>query len=312
MITVLTGENSFELARELARLESTVGEAAERVSGADLDPALLPQLLSGGSLFADRRFIILSKLSENRAAWSALGDYIENLTDDAELILIEPSLDKRTKTYKTLQSVADIKEFRLWTERDSQTAERWVLAEAKRMGMIFDSQSARLLIRRSLVMPERGQPFIDQWRVMSSLEKLAVLGAVTTDAVEKYTDDQPLQNVFTLLETALKGDVSILRRLISDLESSEDPFKVFGLLTSQAFQLAALAVTNQPSAETAKAIGAHPFVLRNLEPLAKRMGQTGARRVIEALSEADEDMKLSKAPPWTLIERALVKISTMA
>jgi DNA polymerase III delta subunit len=265
----------------------------------------------GMSLFAEKRLVIVRGLSANKQAWNALAELTEKISDDIHLVLVESTPDKRTKTYKALQKSANIKDFPLWTERDSVKAEHWTVAEAKRLGVKLDAPSARLIVRRSLIMPEKGQPVIDQWRIMNSLEKLSVLDVVTVEAVEQYIDVQPIESVYNLLETALKGNLPVLRRLLDDLAPSEDPFKVFGLLTSQAFQLAALAATDQPPNETAKAIGAHPFVVSKLAPLARRLGQGGARKTIRILAEADEAMKMSKAAPWVLIDQALMRIALM-
>lgn len=309
MITVLTGENDFEIAARVRQISVGFDGTPEEFDGAELDTRQLPDLLMGMSLFAEKRLVIIRGLSGNRQAWGVLPEQMERISDDIHLVLVEPSPDKRTKTYKTLQKAAEIKDFPLLTERDRGKAERWAIDESKRMGMKLDAPSARLIIERSLVMPEKGQPVIDQWRIMSSLEKLSVLGTVTPEIIEKYIDIQPAENAFGLLETALNGNLTVLRRLLSDLEPSEDPFKVFGLLTAQAFQLAALAVSDQPPAETAKAIGAHPFVASRLAPLAKRLGQHGARQVVTALGEADEGMKTSKGAPWTLIDQALMRVA---
>jgi DNA polymerase III delta subunit len=312
MITLLTGENSFEVESELGQLVAAFDGTPEKFDGAELEARQLPDLLMGMSLFAEKRLVIIRGLSGSKQAWSALPELMERMSDDIHLVLVESSPDKRTKTYKALQKSAEIKEFSPWTERDSGKAERWAVAEAKQMGVKLDTPSARLIVQRSLIMPEKGQPVIDQWRIINSLEKLSVLNEVTVEAVEKYIDVQPVESVFTLLETALKGNLPVLRRLLDDLEPSEDPFKVFGLLTSQAFQLAALAVTDQSPNETAKAIGAHPFVAGKLAPLARRLGQGGAKKTVLILAKADEDMKVSKAAPWVLIDQALMKIALVS
>jgi DNA polymerase III delta subunit len=97
--------------------------------------------------------------------------------------------------------------------------------------------------------------------------------------------------------------------MVTTLELNEDPYRLFGLLSSQGFQLAALSITDKASGEVAKELGAHPFVLSKLAPHARKLGPLGARKLIEALAEADSGMKTSSGEPWLLVERALIKIA---
>lgn len=311
MITLLLGENSFEIERELSRLVVAFDGAPEKFDGAELEIWQLPDMLMGLSLFAEKRLVIIRGLSDNKPVWEALPDVVQRMGDDIHLILIEPSIDKRTKTYKALQKVADVKEYTLWGERDRTKAERWVKEEAKRMGVTLDTAAARELLARSLTMTEKGQPVIDQWHIMHSFEKLAVLDEVTVETIRQYIDERSVDSVFSIFETALKGDLAALHELLSSIELREDPFRVFGLLSGQVFQLTALVLSNQPTAEVAGAIGMHPFVASKLAPLAKKLHRGQAREIVVAFAGADEAMKTSKGTPWIVIEQALMKVATI-
>jgi DNA polymerase III delta subunit len=98
--------------------------------------------------------------------------------------------------------------------------------------------------------------------------------------------------------------------MLRTLELTEDPYRLFGLLAGQAFQLAAVA-TSSPSDDVAKDLGVHPYAVSKLRPAAKKMGRSGAKKVIEAFAKADDDMKLSRADPWLLIERTLIHIASI-
>jgi len=311
MIRLLTGENSYEIERELGRLVAAFNGEPEKFDGEAIELKQLPDILSGQSLFAEKRLIVIRDLSKNKPLWGALVEQLERVSDVIDLVLVESAPDKRTKTYKALQKAAEVKDFPLLTERDNVKAEQWLLGEAKRLGANLDKSAARMLLRRSLAPTERGQPVIDQWRAMHSLEKLSVLGAITPDLVEKYIEAQSVESVFGLFETALRGDAEALHQLLGDLEAREDPYKVFGLLAGQVFQLAALVTSDQPPSETAKAIGVHPFAMGKLAPLAKKCSKQDIKQIILAFSTADEAMKTSKGAPWVLIEQALIKIAVM-
>lgn len=302
MITLLTGENSFENERALRALTSSFDGNAERVDGAELDIKQLPDLLMGVSLFASKRLVIIKNLSENKALWSQFDEWLARISPDIHLVLVEPKPDKRTKTYKDLLKVAELHESKLWTDRDTHAAEQWVSEEAKRLGAVLDKKCVQFLVRRVGT---------DQWLLAQALEKLAVVGPVTTDIIEEIVEPNPTENVFLLFESALKGDAPRLQKMLRTLEVSEDAYKLLGLLSGQAVQLAVLSLSDKPSAEVAKDMGVHPYAMSKLTPAAKRLGRAGARKIVAAFAEADEAAKSSAADPWLLVERALIKVASL-
>ncbi len=298
MITLIAGENTFENDRAVRWIVAAFDGAVERADGETLEIKQLPDLLMGATLFADKRLVVVKNLSENRAVWTALPEWLGRVSDDIHLVLVEAKPDKRTKTYKELQKSATLHESKLWTERDAGRAEQWAVDEAKNLGFALDKKSAHTLVVRVGV---------DQWLLWQALQKLVVLDVVTPEVIEEIIEANPAENVFNLFEAALRGNTAKVRQMVQTLELTEDPFRLFGLLSGQAFQLAALAVADVPSSVVAGDMGAHPFALSKLAPFAKTLSKTGAKQVIAAFAEADAGMKTSVAEPWLLVERALLK-----
>lgn len=303
MITVLTGENSFEVHQALQGYVRAFDGVAEKIDGTELELKQLPDLLMGGTLFASKRLVIIKQLSDNKTIWPELSDWLPRVSDDIHLVLVEAKPDKRTKTYKDLQKVATVTEFKPWTERDIAKAEQWVAGEAKVLGCDIDRASVQLLVQR--VGP-------DQWLLHQALQKLTVLDEVTPAIIIDVIEANPIENVFDLFESALRGNVIKVSHMIRTLELTEDPYRLFGLLSGQAFQLAALAVADdKPSAEVAKDLGVHPYGLGKLTTYARKLGKPGVKKVVAAFAEADAGIKTSATEPWLLIERALVKVATL-
>lgn len=303
MISVITGENSFENERRLQRIIGGFDGAVERIDGATLELRQLPDLIMGGTLFADKRLVVVRGLSENKALWVDFGDWLTRVSDDVHLVLVESKLDKRTKTYKLLQKAASVHESKEWTDRDGMAAQKWVEQEAKTLDFDLDKKCAQLLVERVGV---------DQWQLYRALEKLAVVDAVSSEIIEEIIEANPIENVFNVFDGALRGDAVKVKKMLETLEISEDPYRLFGLLGTQGFQLAALCLADgKSSAEVAKDIGAHPFALSKLAPHASKLGPTGARKVIAAFAEADASIKTSAEDPWLLIERLLMKIANI-
>jgi DNA polymerase III delta subunit len=302
MITVLAGENTFENERALQALIMSFDGAVERVDGAELEARQLPDLLMGATLFALKRLVVIKRLSENKAVWNDFAAWIPRVSSDVHVVLVDEKPDKRTKTFKELQKTATIKESKLWGERDTGAAEQWATKEAKRLGFDLDKKSAHFLVARVGV---------DQWLLYQALEKLRELDTVTPEMIEHHIDANPAESVFVLFEAALKKDAKRIKSVLTILETNEDPYRLLALLSTQAVQLAVLAVADKPSAEVAKDIGVHPFALSKLAPAARQLGRAGAKRVIAIFAEADEASKTSAADPWLLVERSLMAMAIL-
>jgi len=188
-----------------------------------------------------------------------------------------------------------------WTDRDEGKAVRWVSEQAVAMNVKLNTKSAQLIVHRV---------GLDQWALYHALDKLALLDGVTDQVIEQVIDATPSDNVFNLFDAALKGNSQKVASMVQTLELTEDPYRLFALLSSQAFQLAAAAVA-EPSDNAAKDLAIHPYVLSKLQPVAKQKGRSGAKKIITIFAEADDDMKLSRAEPWLLIERALLKVASL-
>jgi DNA polymerase III delta subunit len=301
MITLLFGENNFEITRALQQIAASFDGREERVDGTELELKQLPDLLMGATLFAEKRLVIIKNVSENKNVWDALPDWLERVSDDIHLVFVEAKPDKRSRTYKALQKKAEVTEFTPWNERDIAKAEQWTVQEAKQLGFDLDKKSAHTIAMRVGV---------DQWKLHYALQKLAVVPTVTPEVVEELIEASPTENVFNLLDAALKGDIARVKHMLETLEMTEDPYRLFGLLATQVFQLAVLSVAEAPANEVAKDFGAHPFALSKLTDHVKKLGKSGVRKVAAAMAEADTSLKTSAANPWLLIERALIKIST--
>lgn len=295
MITVLTGNNSFEIQEELHRLVNSFDGHAEKIDGTLLELKDIPDLLMGRTLFSEKRLIIIKDLSQNSRVWEKLPEWTPRISDDIQLVLVDEKLDKRLTAYKELKKVADIREFNNWGERDYALAETWTQQRAESLGMKLDKKLVHHIVERV---------GLDQWQLAQALEKLSLLDAITPGIIESTIDANPAENVFQLFETALEGDRKKVHEMIQTLELTEDPYKLFALLSSQVFQLAAVAYAGEGE-NPAKDMGIHPYVATKLSRHAKKVGKSGAGRMIKTFAQADADMKLSKADPWLLIEKAL-------
>ncbi len=301
MITLITGENAFEVYQAVhALMDEFVGEVMQ-VDGSELELRGLPDLLMGTSLFSTKRLIIIRDLSASKTLWANFVEWLPRVSDDVHLVLVEPKPDKRTLTYKELKKDAKVVDYPAWGEQDNAKAERWVEDEALRQGISMDKKSIQLIVRRVGT---------DQWQLFHALEKLAVLEEINVTVIEQVIDAQPSENVFTLFEMALRGEGTKVIEIVRTLQLSEEPYRLFALLSGQAFQLAVI-FSASPADSITKDFGISPFVVSKLANVARHQTKASIRKIIMAFAKADDDMKVSKADPWLLIEKALLTVASL-
>jgi DNA polymerase III delta subunit len=299
MITWFTGENTFAIQQAVKAVVETFDGIAERIDGTTLELKNIPDLLMGGTLFAEKRLVIIKDLSQNSAVWEKLPEWIDRVSNDIDVILIDGKPDKRTTGYKEVKKRVILKEFPVWGERDQALAESWTVKYADTLALHLDKRLAHHIVERV---------GLDQWQLANGLEKISLLETVTPQTIDDIIEPNTSENVFQLFELALDGQSEAIHDMIRTLELSEDPYKLFALLSSQAFQLAAVASAG-PSDNPAKDFGIHPYVAEKLSRRGNRLGSRGSARVLSSFAQADADMKRSKGEPWLLIERTLLSIN---
>jgi len=299
MITWFIGENTFEIQQAVKSIAEKFDGAAERVDGTTLELKNIPDLLMGGTLFAEKRLVIIKDISTNSSVWEKLPEWIDRISDDIDVILVDAKPDKRTTGYKEVKKRVNLKEFPVWGDRDLGLAENWVGDYAKQTGLTLDKKLAHHIVNRV---------GLDQWQLANAIEKIGLLETVSVETINDAIEANPSENVFQLFELALDGRREEVHEMIRTLELTEDPYKMFALLSSQAFQLAAVASAGS-SDNPAKDFGIHPYVAGKLSRQGNRLGARGSASVLASFAQTDADMKISRGEPWLLIERTLLSIT---
>lgn len=300
MIELLFGENDYELTRARKTREDAFDGSVEHRQGNDLSLSDMPDLFSGLTLFSSKRCIVIDRLSENTELWSLLPEWADRLSDDIDILLIEPKPDKRTATYKWLKTNGTMNEYPAFTRRDQRAVEAWLKTEADRRGLSLASSLIRMIVDRAGV---------DQWELTHVLDKLELSNNVDEAVIRSIVEQRPEESVFALFETALRGDTKHIGELTAELRRTEDAYRVFGLLSSQAIQLYALTLGAKDDRNVAKDFGAAPFALTKLRPYAVRLSRTDLAEVVALFADADTKLKTSQAEPWLVIEQLLLGIA---
>ena len=299
MITLLTGDNSFELREALQAIVGAFDGRAERFDGQSVELHQLPDLLMGGTLFAEKRLVIITDLSTNSALWQKLSDWLPRVSDDVHLVLVDEKPDKRTSSFKALKAAAEVREFPLWSDRDTYKAEQWLEARAKVQQVVLDKKSIRHIIDRA---------GMDQWKLAQAIDTLSLFDEITTEVINQSIIANPQENIFELFEIAVSGNRAELQHILKTLELQEDPYATFALLSSQVFSLAAVTYADNTQ-NPQKDFAIHPFVASKLARHGQRLGKQKVANIVRHFAQTDADMKISKAEPWLLIERLLFDLA---
>lgn len=302
MVTLLVGENSFELSRALADLTAGFSGDIERFEAGEVEVDNLANILMSMSLFADKRLVIIKNIGSNKNLWDALPEWLGKISDDVQLVLTEEKPDRRTKAWKAFQKGANIQEFKLWGRQDEKAALAWLEGYARERGLEVSRSLAQYLLRRV---------GLDQWALAQAIDKLSLLENISQNDIDDQTELSVEENVFGLFELALGGKLNEVSCALENLRKTEDPYRLFGLVSGQALQLAAL-VSAPDSADVAADFGVHAFALSKMRSHAKKMSIRDAGEIVSVFLQADIAIKTNGLDPWLALEGALLKLGRTA
>lgn len=306
MIHLIIGENTYVATRELAAIVKEFGAPAERVDVGALTIAQLADIVRAQSLFASRRLIVCRGLSENKPAWDKLAEWVNEVSDDTVLVLIEAKPDKRTKAYKAIAKHARVTTAEQLTDRDWRQAEAWLDEYAHIRGVKLSRQQIHEMVARAYIPGDRpGRQLIDQQIIATAVDALAALPAVDDDAISAVMPHSSHGTVFDILSYALTGERTRVDDLILQLRRQDDALAVFPSLLSQWTQLVEVALVGERAAAE---LGVHPYVAQKLAGLARGIRRDRLQEITVLGARLDADMKRSGIEPWDAIDRFILAL----
>ncbi len=304
MVYLILGVNAYKAEQELARIVREHEAAPERLDSALLTTNTLADIVRGGSLFSEKRLVVLRQLSENKTVFEKLAEWVGEISDDTSLVLLETKLDKRTKAYKSLVRQAKVIACEPLTERDSYEAESWLTALAKAQKVRLTTEQIGNMVTRALVAGEKpAQRHIDQMQLAQAIKALRGADKVTDDMIATVLPPAMQDTVFSLLEVAAKREHRRAETLLQDLERNDDPHRTLALLLSQWAQLVAVSLGTGSAATIATELGLHPFVVKNLQPLARLFSKEEIASLTALAADIDVRSKRSEIAPWDGVYR---------
>ena len=310
-VTVIFGENSFERTRELAKLKNQAEKAdfvIENLNAENLTEEDLVNSICGVSFLAEKRLVIIKRASDNSMLWDNLPAIISRISSDVHLCLVEEKIDKRSATYRSLAKVAYMKEQKSLSAKDGKDLAEFARKITKQLGFPVDNKTADFLV---------SWVGVDEWRVRDGVERLAVLGEISKENIEKYIPQNIESNAFGIFELALNRKqheaIDQLSR-IKITEGVDGAYQFFGLISSQFFNLAALKLgqsSGKTTTEVAKELGVNTWSLGKMDQFARNLNFDQINHISEKFLQIDELLKTTNSDVWGLVEALLLDIASI-
>lgn len=299
MIKSILGPNAYMAKAQLSQLLSSLDEGSvEYVEGAEVQIPELKQILSTQGLFFSPT-VVVSNISEQKSLHDDFVAMLHSLDDGVELIIYEPTIDKRSKYYKYLLKSTDCSEFR---QLDIGALSSWIVDEAKKRDGEIDRQSARYLAERI------GE---DQWRISNELEKLIMSDRqINRQLIDELVEPTPDENIFRLLDLVLAKNIEgTIKKFDNLIFQRMEPIYIMSMLTWQLHIVALIVYAKDRTPEQiAKDAKISPFVVKKTTPIAKKISKNHLRKMLELTALLDSDMKSKPIDTQEALKQLLIKL----
>ncbi|NBU34099.1 DNA polymerase III subunit delta [bacterium] len=285
MITTLTGSNAYELSNTLRSIKAVFTKqfgdfATESVDASELELRALLDIVSALPFLSTKRLVVMQGLAANKLASEHIQTIINNVSDQTDVYIVEPKLDKRSVLYKTLKKETDFKEF---LQIDAYSAPQWLVTEAKNRGGELSNGDARYLVSRMGV---------EQTALSNQLDVLLLYNPkINRTAIDILTDKTPQSTVFELIEAAFSGNTRLALDLYEDQRAQNvEPLAIEALFVWQLHALLLVKAAGQAK-KPLNQLGISPYVAQKSAALVARRTLPQLKGYVAKLTAAEFALK---------------------
>ncbi len=287
MITTLTGENDSLRQDAVHQLVSSfVAEhgdmALERLDGEEVSYERMREAAQSLPFLSPRKLVVLRAPSANKDFTEKFEDFVADIAETNDIVLVEPKLDKRLSYYKQLKKDTDFKEFKVL---DGPALERYLSEYAAKHGGSLRAADARLLVNRVGT---------NQLMLQHEVDKLLAYDPNISQAtVELLTERTPQSSIFELLDATFAGNARRAMAMYEEQRGQKvEPQQIIAMLVWQLHVLAIIKTAGQRSADTvAKEARLSPFTVRKTQNLARRISLAQLKALVTQLRQFDVRLK---------------------
>lgn len=311
-ILLITGNAEFLAERTRARaIAAVTAEHADcEVSEASASGLQAGELagLTSASLFSDNTALVISDLQDTGdAAQAELLAYCEGPSPEIALVLVHGGGAKGKGLLDKLRKLPAVSEVKLEAPKYERDYAQWVHTEFRDLGVRIDQEAATLLVASVGQDLRALAGAADQ--LVSTVERGTEINA---SIVRRYFGGRADVRGYEIADAAIDGRINVALEQARWAEAA----KVAPVLITSAFAsgLRSLAkLSSAPSGmrdnDLAAQVGAPPFKIRAMRQQLRSWEPDGLAKALDAVAQADLDVKGGAADPAYAIERMVLKVA---
>ncbi len=311
-VTLVTGPEEFlnertvRQVREAALAQDPEVEFTDALGG-DLTPASMGEL-SAPSLFSATRCVVVRAL-ENVPSESVDGllDFAAAPAEEVALVLLHSGGQKGSGTLAKLRKLPAVAEVKSAALKASEYP-RFVQSEARTAGARMDDEAASFLVQAV------GQDLRALAAAVDQLVNDFPGQPLDTERVRRYFGGRAEAKSFAVADAAFHGRRAVaLEELRWALDGGTAPVLVTSAFATGARGLARYvsAPRGMREADLAREVGVPPWKLRTLRDQSRAWSRDGLAAAINAVAQADADIKGAAHDPAYTLERLVLTIAAL-
>ena len=285
MVWCFTGLNTFLLQSSLQTIQSDFRSkygdfAIEKIDVSDTSVGNILDILGAMPFLTERRLVIMHGLVANKLATEHIQKILEGVSEQTDVIFVEPKLDKRSALYKTLKKQTDFKEF---LQIDTQSAPQWLVQQATERGGTLSLADARYMVQRMGA---------NQMALSNQLDVLLLYSLnIDRKAIDLLTDKTPQSSIFDVLEAAFGGNTVRAIELYDDQRAQNvDPLAIEALFVWQLHILLLVKAANQAKKPVTQ-LGISPYVAQKSAQLVTNRSVQQLKEYVQKLTQLELALK---------------------
>ena len=309
-VTLVTGPEEFLNERAVSAAIEAVRRADEEseVSETAADQLSMGALaeLAAPSLFSTIRCVVVRGLEDlPDETYDGLLEYAASPAEDVGLVLVHAGGQKGSGLLAKLRKLAPVNEVKSVALKPSEYP-RWVAAEARSHGGRMAEDAAELLVQSV------GQDLRALAGASHQLANDFAGQPLTADVVKRYFGGRAEVKGFAVADAAIYGRTArALEELRWALDNGTAPVLVTSAFASGLRGLAKFksAPRGLREGDLAKEVGVPPWKLRTLREQARGWDDAGLVRAIQAVAQADADVKGAASDSSYALERMVISVT---
>lgn len=304
MITLLTGLNKYLIDAKLHQMidDFVVNYGSfgiEKIDGAEAAYSHIEGSINNLPFLNPKKLIILKQPSLNKDFIKTARKLLEDVPETNEIIIIEPTLDKRTDYFKFLKSETNFQEY---SELGESELVKWLTDQAVLLGGEIKSQDSRYLIDMA---------GLDQVKLNNELIKLITHNPkVTRQDIDLLVEPIPQSTIFQLIDASFRGNSKELLKIYDDQRRQKiEPQQIIAMLAWQLHVLALIKASTDSPNEIAKKAKLNPFVVNKSYSLAQSVNRDRLKEIIGTVSSIDIQLKNQSIDPDEAMKYLLLSIN---